>query len=129
MRVLSNETSPKPRSPCTPGKIMSPAAREGSTPQWLENLKIRNKMVRKWNYLPPLYSGQESRRDLLNAIPNLSEREDPLFGNKASIEYLDDEDDIAKIVYGDATSKMNPEGGLKLHQVSGYGFDALLSED
>jgi hypothetical protein len=85
----------------------------------------------KWDNLPPLYSGRESRRDLFNAIPNLSESEDPLFGNKVSIEYLDDEDDIARTVYGDATTKMKkvPEGGLEPHRISGYNFDALLSED
>ena len=54
-----------------------------------------------------------------------------LFETKAEVQYLDDEDDLAAAVYGDArrnAKKLSKQSKKRKEGVSGYDFGALLKD-
>lgn len=111
----------------------APAGRPKPIPKWKEQLKERNRLA-----APPLHKFNSersltSKEDISAKEKELKDDYNPLFDSLTSIEYKDDEDDLAARMYGatlESVQKNSPNPYVTTepedNSTSGYDFDALI---
>ena len=129
-----NKTLCSPRQTKSPKSFVSPSNVSNPKPKWQKDLILKNKSASIWTQDAPMYSRQGSQRW---SYCDANEEIDSLYGSKSSIEYIPDEDDVAKSIYEEGRRRWNRRLYLRLHlyhqQISteccsGYNFDELISE-
>lgn len=154
MRLPTSSRPAAPKSPSAAKSLASPGLQSTSkSSEWEQKLKLRNRLSSHWTTDLPLFQeGNQSERSL--TIHDLET--ESLYGSKAEIEYLPDEDDFARSIYqspstyveGNAEDDDNrppspptpPESSSPLtkskrskHQrkgeMSGYNFAAFLLDE
>lgn len=113
----------------------APAGRPKPIPKWKEELKERNRLA-----APPLHKFNSersltSKEDISAKEKELEDDYNPLFESLTSIEYKDDEDDLAARMYGatlESVQKNSPNPYVTTepedNSTSGYDFDALIDD-